>query len=158
MSRELVVLWLGRARRDAWQTLADDYLTRIRRVWPLREVVVRPAEGDVTTRLRREAEAVGALLPRPGTSIALDRRGQARGSRELAQRLVARLDSNPAPVTFVIGSDLGLDWDFVARCDESWSLGPLTLPHALARLVLLEQLYRAASLASGTAYHRDPVK
>jgi 23S rRNA (pseudouridine1915-N3)-methyltransferase len=157
MARELVVAWFGRRRRDAWDTLADDYLERIRRVWPCREVVLRPAEGDGPTRLKREAELLRAALPTPATTIALDRRGKSLGSRELAERLIARLEASPNPVWFVIGSDLGLDPTLVAASDERWSLGPLTLPHALARVVLLEQLYRASSLASGSGYHRDPL-
>ena len=58
MARELVVVWLGRARRDAWESLCADYIERIGHVWPLREVVLRPAEGDLVSRLRREAELI----------------------------------------------------------------------------------------------------
>ncbi len=157
MARELVVVWLGRARRDAWESLCADYIERIGHVWPLREVVLRPAEGDLVSRLRREAELIEAALPPSAGVIALDRRGKARGSRELAERLMARLESNPNPLAFVIGSDLGIDPKFLDRADERWSLGPLTLPHALARLVLLEQLFRASSFATGTGYHREGV-
>jgi 23S rRNA (pseudouridine1915-N3)-methyltransferase len=62
----------------------------------------------------------------------------------------------PRPVVFFLGSDLGLDPDLAARCRLRLSLGPLTLPHSLARLVLLEQLYRALSILEGIQYHRKP--
>ena len=60
------------------------------------------------------------------------------------------------PVVFFLGSDLGLDPNLVAKCRQRLSLGPLTLPHALARLILLEQLYRALSILEGIQYHRRP--
>lgn len=157
MARELILAWIGRRRRDAWDTLDAEYLTRIERVWPIRELVLRPADGEPVVRLRREAEALRAARPTPSTLIVLDRRGRARPSRELAERLIERIEASPHPIVLAIGSDLGLDPALVAEADERWSLGPLTLPHALARLVLLEQLYRASSLAAGTGYHRDPL-
>lgn len=95
-----------------------------------------------------------ASLPEPCWPVALDRRGRARSSEALARRLETVRREWPHPVAFLVGSDLGLAPSVSDACREAWSLGPLTLPHQLARLVLYEQLYRALSLAAGIKYHR----
>ena len=63
----------------------------------------------------------------------------------------------PHPVVFILGSDLGLAPSVSKACRESLSLGPMTLPHELARLVLYEQLYRALSIQARIKYHREPL-
>jgi 23S rRNA (pseudouridine1915-N3)-methyltransferase len=78
-------------------------------------------------------------------------------SRELASFLASTRDEWPHPLAFVVGSALGLDAELVAEADVRLSLGPLTLPHQLARLTLWEQLYRGLSLGAGIKYHRDPL-
>jgi 23S rRNA (pseudouridine1915-N3)-methyltransferase len=90
--------------------------------------------------------------------VALDRRGEAVSSETLARRLTAWRDEWPHPIAFLLGSDLGLDEETVLeRARWRWSLGPLTLPHELARLVVYEQLYRALCIAAGINYHRQPL-
>jgi 23S rRNA (pseudouridine1915-N3)-methyltransferase len=86
--------------------------------------------------------------------IALDRGGRALDSEALAREVERWRREWSRPVVFFVGSDLGLDPGLAARCRLRLSLGPLTLPHSLARLVLLEQLYRALSLGAGHPYHR----
>ena len=86
--------------------------------------------------------------------MAVDRRGTARSSRQLADWL-GRLRSDwPHPIAFLLGSDVGLSSELMAVARDSLSFGPLTLPHELARLVLYEQLYRALSILAGMNYHR----
>ena len=85
--------------------------------------------------------------------MALDRGGPAWSSEQLAShldrwRLAAR------PVTFLLGGSHGLDPMLLASCDERWSLGPLTLPHELARVVVYEQLYRAWTILRHEPYHK----
>ena len=98
-----------------------------------------------------------AAVPDPAWVVALDRTGRGRSSEELAAWL-ARLRADwPHPVAFVIGSDLGLAKEVLENARERISLGPLTLPHELARLVLYEQLYRALCIEAGIKYHRQPL-
>jgi 23S rRNA (pseudouridine1915-N3)-methyltransferase len=159
LARELLIVWAGRHRRDRWEELCASYRERIERFTPVRDVAVRCREtGEGRERLRAEGEAVVAALPDPCWLVALDRRGEAISSPDLAARLTRWRDQWPHPVAFALGSDLGLDREAVlARARWRWSLGPLTLPHELARLVVYEQLYRALCIAAGIHYHRQPL-
>ncbi len=158
MRRELVVAWVGRHRRDAWEQLCADYRQRIGRHLPVREVtIVGRAGGNDRQRAAREASALLAGLPDPCWLVALDRRGRQLGSEELAAWLAGRLESWPHPLVFALGSDVGWGEAVLAAARERLSLGPLTLPHELARLVLYEQLYRALSITAGMKYHRRPL-
>ena len=114
-----------------------------------------PATGG--DRAAAEGEALLKALPDPVWTVALDRRGRARSSPELAAWLGRTLDGWPHPIAFLVGSDLGLAPAVVAGARTRLSFGPLTLPHELARLVLFEQLYRALSIRSGIKYHREPL-
>lgn len=149
------MVWAGRHQPDAWQRLCDRYRERIGRWIDVRELPVRVrGRGEGAARLEAEAQALLAALPDPCWSVALDRRGRARASEELATWLSGRIESWPHPIAFLIGSDLGLAPRVLESARERLSFGPPTLPHQLARLVLYEQLYRALSLGAGIKYHR----
>lgn len=158
MSRDLVVLWAGRHRRNEWEKLCEPLKRRISRHLRIREVAVKPkAGGGDSERLRAEAEALLAAVPQGAWTVALDRQGQMRSSEELASWIQDRIEDWPGPLVFIIGSDLGLAKSVLAQTRERMSFGPLTLPHELARLVLLEQLYRGLAINAGIKYHRVPL-
>jgi len=154
--RELIVAWLGR-RQPEWDALCDDYRERCARAVSARELQLKPVAGDGDERLRAEAALVRRALPASRRLVVLDRRGRALSSRELATFLERTRAEWPHALAFVIGSDLGMAAELRDEADLELSLGPLTLPHQLARLVLWEQLYRGLSLAAGIKYHRDPL-
>ena len=85
---------------------------------------------------------------------ALDERGKELSSEELAASLKQAMNGGEQGIALVIGGADGLPRDLVARANFTWSLGRLTLPHRLARLIVLEQLYRALSILRGEPYHR----
>jgi 23S rRNA (pseudouridine1915-N3)-methyltransferase len=87
--------------------------------------------------------------------IACDEHGQALASRAFAERVSKLRDDGVRSLAFVIGGADGLDAAVLARADQTLAFGPQTWPHALARAMLAEQLYRAASLMAGQPYHRD---
>jgi len=158
MSREIVVLWAGRHRRDEWDRLCERYRGRIGRFVKLTEVPVRVrGSGPDRSRLRSEGDALMAAVPERAWTVALDRRGKARSSREIASWLQGLTDEWPSPIAFLLGSDLGLDPSVCDQAREQLSLGLLTLPHEIARLVLYEQIYRAFCITAGIKYHRDPL-
>src|SRR5919199_1464935 len=136
---------------------ADDYLKRLRRFFSV-EVVEVPEE-DMNRHLPAEvltAEATKLLrrIPAGAYVIALDRaEGEPLTSEKLAQRLDSLGLSGRSHVAFVLGGALGLSPEVLKRADTMVSFGPITLPHALARVVLLEQLYRAAKINRGEKYH-----
>jgi 23S rRNA (pseudouridine1915-N3)-methyltransferase len=100
-----------------------------------------------------EGARVLAALPKSCRVVALDGRGKMHRSEDLAQRL-EHWRAGGCDLAFLIGGPEGHAPDVLARADERWSLGPLTLPHMLVRLVLAEQLYRAAALLANHPYHR----
>jgi 23S rRNA (pseudouridine1915-N3)-methyltransferase len=155
--RELLIAWTGRARAGPWETLCADYRERIARFVPVRDLPLRPAPGEGAERLAAEASGLQRALPIPCRRVALDRRGHALSSPELAEWLQRTRNEWPHAVAFLLGSDLGLADEVRREADLALSLGPLTLPHQLARLVLYEQLYRSLSLAAGMKYHRAPL-
>jgi 23S rRNA (pseudouridine1915-N3)-methyltransferase len=157
LSRELVVLWAGRHQRSGWEELCASYRRRIERLAPVRDQPVRARVGsDDPQRQRAEMQTLLAALPQPSYPVALDSRGEALSSAALAERLDRLRGEWPHPVAFLVGSDLGLDAGLLGQARWVLSLGPLTLSHELARLVLYEQLYRALSIQAGMSYHREP--
>ncbi len=136
---------------------ASDYLRRLRRLFPVE--VVEVSEEDLNRRspqevLNIEGTKLLRRVPAGAYVLALDReQGDALSSEKLAQQLNSLGLSGRSRVAFVLGGPLGLSPEVLKRADALISFGPITLPHALARVVLLEQLYRAAKINRGERYH-----
>ncbi len=147
----LVVAAVGRGRDDPAQQLFEDYRKRL--PWPLELREVRAGCGG---KAGRERETVALLkgLPTDAYVVALDGGGKAFTSEEFAARLASVRDEGTAVVAFLIGGADGHGAPVLARADMVLSLGPMTWPHLLARAMLAEQLWRAASILSGHPYHR----
>jgi 23S rRNA (pseudouridine1915-N3)-methyltransferase len=151
---ELVLLSVGKLR-PSYREAVDDYLRRLGRYLKVREVEVREASRAPSVEAQRDEEAERLLARRPAGSrlVALARQGTGWSSEELAGR-VGRWRQEARPVALAIGGSNGLAPDLVAGAAERWSLGPLTLPHELARVVVAEQLYRASTILRGEPYHK----
>lgn len=108
---------------------------------------------DAARAIADEGSAVIAALPKDGHVIALDGRGKSWSSEQLGVEL-QRWRMGGRAITVLIGGPDGHAENVLARADQTWSLGPLTLPHMLVRLIVAEQLYRAVSLLAGHPYHR----
>jgi 23S rRNA (pseudouridine1915-N3)-methyltransferase len=151
---ELVLLSVGKLR-PSYREAVDDYLRRLGRYLKVREVEVREASRAPTVEAQRAGEAERLLAKRPPGSrlVALARQGAGWSSEELARR-VEHWRQEARPVALAIGGSQGLAPDLVTSAAERWSLGPLTLPHELARVVVAEQLYRASTILRGEPYHK----
>jgi 23S rRNA (pseudouridine1915-N3)-methyltransferase len=103
----------------------------------------------------REAELILAALPAGARLIALDRSGLTWSSKELARRIAGWRDDGTGAVAFAIGGAEGLGAAVLDRAGHTLSLGAMTWPHFLARVMLLEQLYRAQQILAGHPYHRE---
>jgi 23S rRNA (pseudouridine1915-N3)-methyltransferase len=138
-----------------YREVADEYLARLQRYGPTGEVEVREAgkAPNSAEALRQEGERLRAKFESGARVVALDRNGDQLSSEALAKRL-DRWRQGAQPMAVVIGGSHGLDPDLLAACHERWSLGPATLPHELARVVALEQLYRAWTILRGEPYHK----
>jgi len=134
-----------------------EYRKRVSHVHPLELVEVAPGvrgKGrDPVRAMQDEGARVLAAIPRGAWAVTLDGRGKPWSSEQLAMRL-EHWRGQGRDLAFLIGGPEGHAPDVLARADESWSLGPLTLPHMLVRLVAAEQLYRAVSLLGNHPYHR----
>lgn len=158
MPRELAVVWAGRHQRSNWEEICASYRKRIARLATVRDVPVRArAAPDDPQRMKAEGAALLAAIPPSAWTFALDSRGEMLSSEQLAARLSRLKEEWPHPVAFLIGSDLGLDRAVLDGARAVLSLGPLTLSHELARVVLYEQLFRALSIEAGMSYHREPL-
>jgi len=116
-------------------------------------VEIAEARGSVVERKRREGAALLAALPAGAFVVALDVGGEMPDSENFAALVTRWLDAGK-PVAFVIGGADGLDASVIARAGYLLSLGRLTWPHLLARVLLAEQLFRARAIAAGHPYHR----
>jgi len=141
--------------RACFREACDDYLRRLSRYGPVTEREVREAGRVTSTALRRREESarIEAAVPERARLVLLDRGGTEWSSEELARRLDAwRLAA--APVALIIGGAYGVTPELTRRASTRWSLGPLTLPHELARVLVLEQWYRAWTILRGEPYHK----
>ena len=145
-------------RMPAWvaEGLAE-YRKRLSHELPLDLVEIplgnRGKGRDPARAIAEEGAAVLAALPKDAHVVALDGRGKPWSSEQLASEL-ARWRMSGRDLAILIGGPDGHAPEVLARADQRWSLGPLTLPHMLVRLVLAEQLYRATSINAGHPYHR----
>ena len=144
---------VGRWKHGPLPELFEDYRKRLS--WPLtlKEVSARkPLEGRQL--MAHEADLLTAALPEHATQVALDAGGKALSSAALADTLGAWEDDGVGEVAFLIGGSQGLDPALPQRADLRLSLGPMTWPHMLVRVLLAEQLYRAQAIRQGHPYHK----
>lgn len=147
-------------RMPAWISAGyEEYARRMPREMVLRLTEIKPeartddTPGGIRRVLETEAKRIRAAVPAGSELIALDERGQQYTSQELADRMREwRMDGRD--VAFVIGGADGLEARLKSEAAQLWALSRLTLPHGLARVLLAEQLYRAASIVQGHPYHR----
>jgi 23S rRNA (pseudouridine1915-N3)-methyltransferase len=147
---------VGKAGSDLAGPIGD-FGGRASRYWKLESIEVKAgAGGEASAAQVRSAEADRILerLPDGAEVVALTRTGESWNSRSLAQHLDGhRLYGRPG-AAFVVGGAYGLALTVLERADTRLSLSPLTLPHDLARFVLLEQIYRAGTILRGEPYHK----
>ncbi len=148
---------VGRLRAGAERDLVDDYLARFNRTG--RGLGLGPLEiSEIDDRkgggLAGEAALLQRAIPAGNTVCALDERGRTVTSPEFARMLGRWRDRGSNGVTFLIGGADGLDPGLREGADARLSLGKMVWPHMLARVMLCEQLYRAATILAGSPYHR----
>lgn len=157
-----VILCVGKMKEKPYRQMADEYLKRLSRYGKYEEAEIadlpEPASGTseaLEEQLKtKEGEALLARI-RPGDRvIALTIGGKRRSSEELARHLAELKTGGVSHFVFVIGGSLGLGKNVLARADEEMSMSPMTFPHQLARVMLLEQLYRAEKINAGERYHK----
>jgi len=148
---------VGRLRAGPERSLLDDYLTRFDRAGRglgLGPATVTEVEDRKGGGMAGEAPLLGRAIPAGAALCVLDERGLLIGSPDFAARLAAWRDAGLVQAAFVIGGADGVDPGLRDRADLVLSFGAMVWPHMLARVMLAEQLYRAAQILAGTPYHR----
>ena len=143
---KLTIAWIGKTKNPAIQSLTDEYVKRLRQFAEVEGVSLK----DETALLK--------LCGRDGRGarrglVLFDSRGRQLSSEEFAQFLRERQERNPVPMVFAIGPADGVSETALKQADSVVSLGKMTIAHELARVVVLEQIYRAFTILKGHPYH-----
>ena len=113
-----------------------------------------PSQAQIDAALAREAQAIGSKLPAGAHLVAMCVEGKTQSSEELARTVDRCLQKSVKALVFLIGGSFGLDAQLKQQADLRLSMSPMTFPHHLARVMLLEQIYRAFKINEGSAYHK----
>jgi 23S rRNA (pseudouridine1915-N3)-methyltransferase len=147
---------VGKLRERHWQTAQDEYVKRLGYYTDFRLIEVKDAVGKSlpdAVAVAREGELLLAATPRGSRVILMSADGCEMNSSELSAYLQSQLETH-GELTFLIGGPLGFDPAVTAAAHDRLALSRMTLPHELARVVLLEQLYRAFTILHGEPYHK----
>lgn len=152
----ILIVAVGRLKERHWREAAEEYLKRLRPYGTVEviEVPARDVSADEPKALRAEADGILRALPEAAHIVALEPDGTQLSSQGLASWLELAGIEGRSTVAFVVGGAAGLDTSVLARANERLSLGPMTFPHQLARVILLEQIYRGFRIMRGEPYHR----
>ncbi len=161
---KIKIAWIGKTKEPAVQVLTEEYLQRISRYVPVEGIALRDeialleicdhvsskkSSSVKSSSLKRRKSASGVK----STLVLMDTRGKEFSSEQFAQFLGDYQDRNPLPLVFAVGGADGFSEDTRAAAQFTISLGEMTLAHELARVVLLEQVYRAFTILKGHPYH-----
>ena len=148
---------VGRMRAGPEKVLFDDYQTRFDRTGrglSLGPLSVLEVEDKKNIGMNAEAVLLKRVIPKGALICAMDERGTVMTSSKFASKLSYWRDAGRSDLALIIGGADGIDPELCKRADFKLSFGPMVWPHMLARVMLAEQLYRAASILSGSPYHR----
>lgn len=146
---KIKIAWIGKAREAAIASLTEEYLKRISRYVPVEGLALRD-EAALLEMCGRSATTKGGSK---STLVLMDSRGKEFSSEQFAKFLGDYQDRNPLPLVFAVGGADGFSDAARAAAQHTLSLGKMTLAHELARVVLLEQVYRAFTILKGHPYH-----
>ncbi|HSR63605.1 MAG TPA: 23S rRNA (pseudouridine(1915)-N(3))-methyltransferase RlmH [Gammaproteobacteria bacterium] len=155
---KLVLITVGKKMPDWVNTAFSEYNKRLPAELNLHVVEVIPAKRNKSTTvaavMKEEMQRIQAALPRGAIKVVLDENGRQLSSTGLSKK-IDNWQQEGRDIALIIGSADGLDDDLLESADFSWSLSSLTLPHALVRVIVAEQIYRAWSILSNHPYHRE---
>ena len=159
--QRVTVLCLGKLKEKFYIDAAAEYVKRLQRHCKLELIELSeqrlpddPSPAEIQKALRAEGDAIRERLPKGGAVIALCIEGKPCSSEELSRRMAEFGVQGKTQLTFLIGGSVGLDEDLKRQADWRLSMSPMTFPHHMARIMLLEQIYRAYQIAGGTKYHK----
>ena len=159
--QKITVLCVGKLKEKFYLDAVAEYSKRLQRYCKLEIVELpesrlpeSPSPAQIQQALQTEAEAIRGKLPKGGAVVALCIEGGSCSSVEMSERLQQLAVSGRTQITFLIGGSVGLAEELKRQADWRLSMSAMTFPHHLARVMLLEQIYRAFQIQQGTQYHK----
>lgn len=151
---KIQVLGIGKIREPYFREAVEEYS---RRIGYYAQIRVRDAAKEISGSIQDLETAYGRLQKehlKADLKVALDRKGRVMSSEDLAAWLEKAMSDSVGMISFIIGGPHGLAGSAVSDSDQRLSLGAITLPHQMARLILVEQVYRAFTILRGEPYHK----
>ena len=159
--QKVTILCVGKLKEKFYADAVAEYVKRLSRFCKLEITELpesrlpdTPSQAEISQALSSEAALIEAKLPRGGAVIAMCIEGTELSSPQLAEKMNALAVSGVSDLTFLIGGSVGLSPALKQKADLRLSMSPMTFPHHLARVMLLEQIYRAYQINAGTKYHK----
>lgn len=152
--KRIRIIAVGRIRTPYWQAAAEEYQKRLGHVYRLDETIIRDGSSSLSAQARNavEGERILSALSPSEHCVRLDERGECMDSPAFSRYIAKLCDTGKAPC-FIVGGAYGFSPALAEAVPRAISFGPMTFPHELARVLLLEQLYRADAIARGNPYH-----
>lgn len=158
---EITLIAMGKLKESFYLSAASEYTKRLGRYCKFRLLELPeaklpddPSPGDIAAGLEKEADTILSKIPRGAWLCIFTPEGKELSSEEFAQRLRTVKNSGRSSACFLIGSSFGIAPRIKAQADFRLSMGRMTYPHHLARIMVLEQLYRAEAIQAGSKYHK----
>ena len=158
---EITLITVGKLKEKFYLSAADEYEKRLRgfcqfHIIELQETRVSdyPSQSEIQSALEKEADLILQKIPKKSWVCVLTPEGKLLSSEDLAAKLSEAKLSGISSACFIIGSSYGMSQRIKDTANFKLSMSPMTFPHHLARIMVLEQLYRAESIQAGTRYHK----
>ena len=145
-------IWPGKTKDEHLRALVAEYLKRLQRFVRCEVIETREVRGSDRSSVEKESSRILEAIPTGSVAILLDVKGREWSSQELADEVRRWEDDSLKEITIVIGGQDGVSSDVAARAQKRWRLSRLTLTHEMARVVAVEQLYRAYTINRGLPY------
>lgn len=159
--QKVSIICVGKLKEKFYLEAAAEYVKRLQRHCKLEIIELSesrlsdtPSPAEIKKALSAEAAAIRERLPKGGAVIAMCIEGKTCSSEELSRRMADFAVAGKTQLTFLIGGSVGLDEELKKQADWRLSMSPMTFPHHMARVMLLEQIYRAYQIEQGTKYHK----
>ena len=157
----ITLICMGKCKEKFYISAAEEYAKRLKGYCefkllelPEYRLPEDPSPAEIAQGLAREAEAIRKAIPKGAWFCVLTPEGKMQSSQELAETLKTVKNSGKSAACFLIGSSFGMEESLKQQADQKLSMSKMTFPHHLARVMVLEQLYRAESIQAGSKYHK----
>lgn len=149
------IIVVGKLKEKSMQSLSDEYVKRIQPYHKLKVIEVKDFSTDnKIDAKRKEAELINKHIKPQDYVVVLDLKGKDITSEELSMKIDNTFTNGSSNITFIIGGSLGIEDEILKKAHFNWKLSNLTFTHQFARIIALEQIYRAFKILSNEPYHK----